>query len=310
MKHRKKWTILFINSSSRRPKYFKAAWGVMTSLLIIVLVSLLTIARMSFIVVTTIYHKIDLRNVQKEHSRLNQKITFLEKQVQICQEKFNKMGDYEKNLRRTYGIKQIPDDIRLAGVGGAPSTEEQLSSLYNPSLQRVFRLEENISAILRQINLQDTLLCETAEYVTMQQKRWKQIPTIRPTKGRIASRFGWRTDPMGGEGTCFHEGLDISNAIWTSVYATGDGIVQFVGVKGTLGKAVCIAHYETGFETIYAHLEKYVVKERQKIHRGELIGFMGNTGKSTGPHLHYEVRKLGKALNPEEFILPDSVIVD
>jgi murein DD-endopeptidase MepM/ murein hydrolase activator NlpD len=115
---------------------------------------------------------------------------------------------------------------------------------------------------------------------------------------------------MGGEGTCFHEGLDISNALGTPVYATGDGIVRFVGLKGTLGKAVCISHNETGYETVYAHLEKYTVKENQKIHRGELIGYMGNTGRSTGPHLHYEVKINGKSLNPEEYILPESVMVD
>jgi hypothetical protein len=310
MKHRKKWTILFIDSSSRRPQQFRAAWGVLAILLIIALVSLVGLARMSFIIVTTTYHKIALRDVQKEHSRLNQQMVFLEKQVQICQDKFKEMGEYEKNLRRTYGMKEIPVDARLAGVGGTPSSKEELSSLYNPSLHRMFRLGENISALLRQIDLEDTLLCETAEYVAMQQKRWEQMPTIRPTRGRIASRFGLRTDPMGGEGFCFHEGLDISNTIGTPVYATGDGIVQFVGEKGTLGKAVCISHNATGYETVYGHLEKYAVKEKQKIHRGELIGYMGNTGNSTGPHLHYEVKKFGKALNPEDFILPESVMVD
>lgn len=265
---------------------------------------------MSFFIFTTAYNKFKLYYVKEEHAKFNHQLAFLDKYVQNCQKKYRGTTEYEKTLRLKYGMKVIPDDVRLAGVGEILSSEDQLFPLYTPSMKKVLDLGENISTLLRQINLEDSLLDEVADYIATRNKQWEQFPSIRPTTGRLASRFGWRTDPMGGEETCFHEGLDISNKVGTPIYATGDGIVQFVGAKGTLGNAVCIAHTVTGYETVYAHLKKYVVKENHKIHRGELIGYMGNTGRSTGPHLHYEVRKSGKALNPEEFILPESVMVD
>jgi hypothetical protein len=176
MKHRKKWTILFIGSSSRRPKQFKMSWGVPVCLFIITLVSFVGLTRMSFILVAAAFYKIEHHEVQKEHTRLNQQIAFSEKLVQTYREKLKEMCNYEKDLRRRYDIKEIPDDVRLAGTGGTPSTEERLSSLNNPTLQRAIRIEENISTLLRQVNLEDTLFREAVEHVAMQQRRWGQLP--------------------------------------------------------------------------------------------------------------------------------------
>lgn len=128
----------------------------------------------------------------------------------------------------------------------------------------------------------------------------KITPTILPVKGIPTAGFGMRKNPF-GQGNEFHTGIDISCPSGRSVYATADGIVVETKYLGGLGKCVTVFH-GLGISTKYGHLSKIVVKEGQKIKRGTLIGYTGSTGRSTGPHLHYEVLLNGKAVNPLEYI--------
>ncbi len=108
----------------------------------------------------------------------------------------------------------------------------------------------------------------------------------------------------------FHEGIDVANSIGTPIYATADGIVEFAGVRDNYGKIIVLKHIEYACKTTYAHLSQFVVTKSQTIKRGELIGYMGNSGRSTGPHLHYEVQTNDRPVNPLSFILPTDAIVD
>jgi murein DD-endopeptidase MepM/ murein hydrolase activator NlpD len=108
----------------------------------------------------------------------------------------------------------------------------------------------------------------------------------------------------------FHDGLDIANKHGTPIYATANGIIKFVGVKEYFGRMVTINHSDNGCETIYAHLQQTIVSSGQAVNRGDLIGFMGNSGRSTGPHLHYEVRVDNHSINPLNYILPIDLVLD
>jgi len=127
------------------------------------------------------------------------------------------------------------------------------------------------------------------------------IPSIVPTQGFISSTFGTRRNPFTGLPD-FHEGMDISGDIGTTVLATADGIVSFTGEKGNSGRVVEIEH-GFDFSSFYGHLHKTLVKPGQKVKRGQIIGLMGNTGNSTGPHLHYEVHVHGQPVNPKPYLL-------
>lgn len=129
----------------------------------------------------------------------------------------------------------------------------------------------------------------------------KITPTILPVKGIPTAGFGMRKDPF-SQGVEFHTGIDISCPSGRPVYATADGIVVEAKFTGGLGKCILIFH-GLGISTKYGHLSKIVVKEGQKIKRGTLVGYTGSTGRSTGPHLHYEVLLNGKPVNPLEYIL-------
>ena len=108
----------------------------------------------------------------------------------------------------------------------------------------------------------------------------------------------------------FHDGLDIANKVWTPIYATADGIVRTSCIRDYFGRMISIDHPVCDCQTIFGHLHQSVVVPGQVVKRGDLIGYMGNTGRSTGSHLHYEVRVNGHAVNPLSYILPTDAIVD
>lgn len=132
------------------------------------------------------------------------------------------------------------------------------------------------------------------------ESRLDGAPFGRPHHGRITSRFGYRRNPFTGRGREMHSGVDLRGRIGEQVKTTANGTVTFAGYMGGYGNVVMIRH-ANGFETRYGHLSRIRVKRGQRVEVGAVIGLLGNTGRSTGPHLHYEVAQYGKKLNPERY---------
>jgi hypothetical protein len=160
---------------------------------------------------------------------------------------------------------------------------------------------------LSKINERSTVVTDTFD--TEYKYKSKRNSFICPCNGRITSHFGKRTDPV-YEGTAIHYGIDIAGPMGSSIHCVLDGTVLFAGEKARWGNVIIIDHNYAGYKTIYAHLHKITVKEGDMLLTGQIIGYRGNTGKSTGPHLHYEVRQFGKAINPLPYLLPQDAIVD
>jgi len=142
------------------------------------------------------------------------------------------------------------------------------------------------------------------DIIETQIKIYNYVPHLHPiapkNKPIITSYFGLRYHPIDRE-TKGHAGIDFISSFATSIHSTAKGKVTFAGIKGGYGKCVIIEH-KYGFETIYGHLTGYYVKVGQEVNKGKIIGFLGSTGKSTGAHLHYEIRKNGSAINPLPFL--------
>ncbi len=221
----------------------------------------------------------------------------------------------EKVIKEMEEIRELRDEVydKVDGLdppeGSSTSNEESflpeerstsLSRGGPASLETADRELENadstLEAIQRSISEEkqeiQSLLGDLEEY----NNRMRAIPSIWPTRGRITSGFGYRSDPVTG-GSSFHSGIDISNSHSTPVYATADGRVSSLGYRGSYGKILIIDH-GYGYQTYYAHLSGYAVSSGQQVSRGEIIGYMGNTGRTTGSHLHYEVRINGNPVNP------------
>ncbi len=218
-----------------------------------------------------------------------------------------KIREKENLIRNFLGLDQDHDKTGEPGQGG-PGIEglgiedirsnKKLSSIshYNFKSKKLAPTKE---AILLNSDLQEII-----DFLEDQKTELASLPTISPISASdawISSRFGNRISPFTGLRE-FHSGLDISAARGTPILATGDGIVSFVGRKGALGKTVKIKH-NRHYETIYGHLLKYNVKVGQKVKRGDVIGFVGMTGRTTGYHVHYEIRKDKKPINPYPYIL-------
>ena len=140
-----------------------------------------------------------------------------------------------------------------------------------------------------------------APVVTPQMVPLAATPSVTPTKGWVTSGFGYRSSPF-TRNREFHRGIDIAGRVGTSVVAPADGRVRFVGSKRSLGNSIVLEH-GYGIESLYGHLSELGVKVGQRVRRGEQIGAMGSTGRSTGPHLHYQVEVNGAPVNPRNYIL-------
>jgi murein DD-endopeptidase MepM/ murein hydrolase activator NlpD len=164
--------------------------------------------------------------------------------------------------------------------------------------------EQMIEHLILQIDRQKDSHPEINQPQENNRPFFSSIPNIRPLNGRITSEFGMREHPI-YKRVLFHSGIDFSAPEGTRVHSTGDGIVSFSGYERGYGQKVTIAH-GYGFKTIYAHLSKSLVRQGQRVSRGEVIALSGNTGISTGPHLHYEIHKDNVKVNPSAYFFDDS----
>jgi hypothetical protein len=199
----------------------------------------------------------------------------------------------------------IDDAEWMAGSGGVNKYRE-LEKYESGEL--IKDLSMRLDRLKKQMVVQSKSYEQIAELIKNQQQMLSSIPSIQPVKNRdlkhIASGFGYRTDPI-YKITKFHAGMDFTAPVGTDVFATGDGTVETVNYSfGGYGNEIVINH-GYGYKTRYAHLSRFNVRVGQKVKRGEKIADIGNTGKSTGPHLHYEVLKAGSAVNPVYFYYSD-----
>ena len=235
-------------------------------------------------------------------------------QYQILNDQLNKvtkiladLQDRDDNIYRViFESEPIPNAVREAGIGGI-DRYESLKGYSNSDL--IIETEKKMDKILGKLYVQSRSFDEVFKLAKSKEKMLASIPAIQPVNNkdlrRIGSYFGTRMDPF-YKVRKFHEGMDFSASVGTEVYATGNGTVLSAGrdMDGGYGNQVILDH-GFNYSTRYAHLSRIFVKPGQKILRGQIIGYVGNTGKSTSPHLHYEVRKNGIPLNPIYFFFND-----
>lgn len=145
-------------------------------------------------------------------------------------------------------------------------------------------------------DLQDDLILQADQYLQL----IRTLPVGRPVKGAISSRYGKRSDPLNRD-SAFHTGVDLRGKYGENIYATGDGVIEKACQNGDYGNYVLVNH-GNGYKTAYAHMKQFKVRAGQKIQRGQVIGLVGNTGRSTGAHLHYEILLDNKTINPRKFL--------
>lgn len=223
-------------------------------------------------------------------------------EINALKEKLIGLVQFEEKIRVIANLAPNHADGNPFGVGGAApeDLEPQLElTQRHEGLMREMhqQVDELNTASQRQENSFGSLL----DKLEGQRNLLASTPAIRPANGWMTSRFGHRVSPFTGRKE-FHKGLDIANREGTAILSTANGIVSYAGKKGPMGNVIVIDHGH-GMITRYAHLSEALKKQGEKVKRGDIIAQMGNSGRSTGPHLHYEVHLNGVPVNPATYIL-------
>jgi hypothetical protein len=237
-----------------------------------------------------------------ENRVLQNQLQFLTRRLDGIQKQLNLLGDKGNEMRLRTDLPKIDEDLRKAGTGGTESRIDFTSSLSVNSLLNNLRLTAEQAE--RELHLQTSSYEEVESAYEKNEVRFSHLPAIKPMDGLyIQHDFGMRFHPILH---IFrkHDGVDIINEVGTPIYATAEGIVEFVGRQGGYGLALEINH-DFSLKTLYGHLSRVLVREGQRVRRGEIIARSGNTGLSNGPHLHYEVRMNGVAQNPTGYFIDD-----
>ena len=241
---------------------------------------------------TNTFLKKKVKNLQNNIEEINKKLVVLEKDtddLEIIAGLVTSDPDSDKIMQTLLSEK----DVMMASVPLDYEYHTEKMSEYLDALE---------ARIRRAVNIQDVI----EDKFLQTQKEIKYIPSIRTVEGgRVTDKFGRRRDPF-VERVKHHQGIDLSARYGTKIYAAASGKVEFIRVRYRLNKGygrVVIIDHGFGYKTLYGHLSKIYVKQGEQVERWQEIGLSGDTGRATGPHLHYEVWHKGRAQNPEDFIL-------
>ena len=245
------------------------------------------------------------KQVVQERDALKTQYKVLSKQLDQMQLVMTDLQQRDDNLYRTlFQAEPIPLSVRI----GAVQRVDYYDSIANmTNWQLAADLTRKVDMLEKEIYVQAKSYEEIVVLAKEQEIKMENLPAIQPVLNkdltRVASGYGWRVDPV-YHTPRFHAGMDFTSPIGTDVYVTGNGVVDFVGWRQGYGNTVIVNH-GYNYCTLYAHLSQALVYVGQKVHRGDIIALVGNTGKSTGPHLHYEVRYKGEPLDPRNFYFQD-----
>ncbi len=272
---------------------------------IFVFLAILLNGFIGFIVFSQFIMSPNERALNRENENLQLNLDLLSKRVEESSAILAQLQERDNNIYRVYfEANPIPEEQRKAGFGGV-NRYKSLQGYDNSKL--ITDLTKNVDILSKQLVVQSKSLDEIVVLAKEKEKMLAAIPAILPVKlvdlTRMASGYKWRMHPI-LKIRKFHKGMDFTAPVGTPIYASGNGTVIRSERSATFGNVVYIDH-GYGYKTVYAHMSKIKAKRGQKVKRGDLIGYVGNTGRSVSAHLHYEVHKNDRAVNPINFYYGD-----
>ncbi|MBW2650582.1 MAG: M23 family metallopeptidase [Deltaproteobacteria bacterium] len=298
----KYYTILAIPQGKGPIKKLKISTALLSFVSIAMITALLSICYLS-------YNYVETRDKIKKLATLEQKtlfqknqLNFLESKVGDFEKKMMDLAQFDKKIRIMTNLDNKHSGSPLLGVGGpVPGEGKAISRVAEAESALIDRIHENMDQLLDESALQKDSFTELLNFLEKQKSILASTPSIWPVIGWVTSEFGYRISPFTGNRES-HKGIDIATEIGRDVVAPADGIVASVAKEKSMGNLVKISH-GNGMVTIYGHLlKKSNLKKGQKIKRGDVIGYVGNSGRSTGSHLHYGVCVNGVYVNPRRHL--------
>jgi murein DD-endopeptidase MepM/ murein hydrolase activator NlpD len=265
-----------------------------------------------FGLLSTIFFFCDYIQVRKKSFELNQlrqetqeqrsKIHFFSSKIEDLEKQLSKLKDFDKKIRIIANLEKGQETASSMGMGGpSPSDVREKLGAEKDEKGLVQQMRTDIERLKLEATSREESLSELEKLLQTKKEVLIQTPSIWPVQGWVTSGFGFRTNPFTGL-TQMHEGMDISNRVGIPITAPADGIISDIGSDWAHGKILVISH-GFGMTTRYSHLNKVLVRVGQKVKRGDKIAEVGMSGKTTGPHLHYEVWLNGIPVNPMRYIL-------
>jgi murein DD-endopeptidase MepM/ murein hydrolase activator NlpD len=252
------------------------------------------------------YNDLKLINLEQENRLLTEKLATVEGKIGKLNGKIEGFLAENQVFRRISGLEVLDEEVTKVGIGGTfPGHYDELFEMDSELAKNIYSQEDQLAALLRKADLITQSLNESMESMEASTDKWAHHPSIKPTTGYISSFFGKRTHPI-YHNIHFHNAIDISTRIGQPIAATADGAVIKSSHQVGYGLTILIDH-GYGIVTKYAHCSKSTVRRGQKVKRGEVIGYVGQSGITTGPNLHYEVVVNGVAKNPLNYILDNYV---
>lgn len=247
-----------------------------------------------------IYHN-KINEIRKHYVALTETVSALQTRLDEMNTQVGDLEERDKALRTYSNLPAIDQDVRQLGVGGVHLRKSTSMEDLTPLVEsRLSDIEMNVNQLARKVRLELASYSTIYDKVKLDREKLAAIPSLSPVEGGyMNSGFGYRRDPF-TQKVRFHYGQDISATTGTSVFAPADGMVVETRYRGGYGKVIKIKH-GYGYVTYFAHLSEFSVSKGQKINRGDLIGKIGNTGRSTAPHLHYEVHYFNSPQNPLDY---------
>jgi murein DD-endopeptidase MepM/ murein hydrolase activator NlpD len=291
-------TFLFIPDSSGTPRELSVAKSTVYAVLGFALLLVIGSFYFSANFFSNKVSEEQLSRLQAENEQLSARYEQMRWNLLEVEDRYTELVSREVKVRALFNLPEIDAEERQLGIGGPEPV--QIADM-TATAKEAYITEMEVEHLLRLSKFELEKYEEVEDALLNVKTKLRHTPSIWPTTGWNSRGYGMKYDPFTGYKQ-MHRGIDIANKTNTPIIATADGKIKIISTATQLGKMITIDH-GYGYRTRYGHLAKILVKRGQKVKRGELIGLMGSTGYSTGPHLHYEVIRSGKFLSPAKYIL-------
>ena len=298
----KKVTLVLVPDGSRKVRQVKLPRFLFVLLLFLGISTSLALGWVVIDYQTIRKDAIRLAQLQNENTQQKEQLVTLAQKIDSINNRVMELREFDRKLRTMVNHENPRDQSQLMGMGGSDPDMLSPQAVTERTHRKLIRsMHKSLDNLETEITLQKSEKSQLLGHLESQKSMLASTPSIWPIKGWVSSSFGQRVSPFTGEKE-FHRGLDVCNRKEAPIVAPADGVVSSVEWDDGYGKTMTINH-SYGMATKYAHLEKALVKKGQAIKRGQEIALIGNTGRSTGPHLHYEIHLNGVPVNPTRFIL-------
>jgi murein DD-endopeptidase MepM/ murein hydrolase activator NlpD len=304
---KRRWTVVLVPHDSEPSKIVEVSYRVVKSAIAGTVFAAGVALCVGYV---TISRTVDLSKsarLAQENARLEQQLGELNGRLTSLADTLSRISQRDARIRVLANLEPIDPQVQAAGIGGP--TIAGLEGAPGSAMRRSNEIRVDLNGLIRRANLLASSFKEAADSLAVHSARLAATPSIMPTQGWLSSAFSsMRSHPILHVARP-HEGIDVTAPMGTPIEAPAAGTVRDAGWEAGYGNTIVIDH---GFGTVtkFAHASKILVREGQRVSRGQRIALVGNTGLATGPHLHYEVHVNGRAVDPLRYVLPEHVVTD